>query len=122
MTALSGGGLSAILRERFDALAEIAGAAVSLKETRAILLGLFMDPSAPGMASLVETITQWAEFFVFTTVDTLASRAGATFTSCSRCRVTGTRRSEAPRPVLCRAGALDERPRALLFDLTNSFA
>ena len=123
LTALSGGRLAANLRERFDALAEIAGAAVSLEDTLATLLGLFKDPVAPGMASLVDMITQSAEFFVLTTVDTLASRTGDDIRLLLS--LSGDRNAAIEKlrdRYFAEQARLYERQRVLLFDLTNSFA
>ncbi len=123
LTALSNGRLSTSLRQRFDALAEMAGAVVSLEDTLAALLGLFRDPSAPGMASLVNMITQSAEFFILTTVDTLASRSGddiRLLLSLSGDRNTAIEKLRDR--YFAEQARLDDRQRALLFDLTNSFA
>ena len=123
LTALSGGRLSANLRGRFDALAEIAGAAVALEDTLATLLGLFADPSAPGMAGIVDMMTQSADFFLLTTVDTLASRTGDDIDLLLS--LSGDRNAAIEKlrdRYFAEQTRLDEKQRALLFDLTNSFA
>jgi hypothetical protein len=123
LTGLASGRLAVNLRERFDAIEEMAGAVVSLEDTLATLLGLFRDPSASGMTSLVDMITQSADFFILTTVDTLESREGDDIRLLLS--LSGDR-NEAIEKLRDRYFAeqahLDDRQRALLFDLTNSFA
>jgi hypothetical protein len=123
LTGLASGRLSAVLRERFDAIGELAGAVASLEDTLATLLSLLADSSAAGMTSIVDMITQSTEFFILTTVDTLGSRTGDDIRLLLS--LSGDR-NEAIEKLRDRYFAeqahLDDRQRALLFDLTNGFA
>jgi len=123
LTRLASGRLSANLRERFDAIEEMAGAVASLEDTLATLLSLFKDPSASGMTNVVDMITQAAEFFILTTADTLESRTGDDIRLLLS--LSGDR-NEAMKELrdqyFAEQAHLDDRQRAVLFDLTNSFA
>jgi hypothetical protein len=75
------------------------------------------------MASLVDMITQSAEFFVLTTVDTLASRTGDDIRLLLS--LSGDRNAAIEKlrdRYFAEQARLEERQRVLLFDLTNSFA
>jgi hypothetical protein len=123
LTRLASGRLSANLRERFDAIEEMAGAVASLEDTLATLLSLFKDPSASGMTNVVDMITQAAEFFILTAADTLESRTGDDIRLLLS--LSGDR-NEAMKELrdqyFAEQAHLDDRQRAVLFDLTNSFA
>ena len=123
MTALASGRLSADLRARFDAIGEMAGAVASLEDTLAALLSLFTDPSASGLANAVDMITQSTEFFLGTTAETLATRTTDDIRLLMS--LSGDRNAAIEKvrdQFFAGQAQLDERQRALLFDLTSSFA
>lgn len=122
LARLSAGRLPEALRSRLDAVGEIVGALVSLDETLGGLLLVLGDPAARRLPRLFDPVAQSAEFLLLAGVDALASREEDDVRRLVA--LTGDRGAameQLRERVFAGSASLDERERALLFDLTNAF-
>ena len=122
LARLSAGRLPEVLRDRLDAVGEIAGALVSLDETLGGLLRVLGDPAARRLPRLFDPVAQSAEFLLLAGVDALASREVDDVRRLVA--LTGDRGAameQLRERIFAGSATLDERDRALLFDLTNAF-
>ena len=122
LARLSAGRLPEVLRDRLEAVGEMAGALVSLDETLGGFLRVLGDPAARRLSRLFDPIVQSAEFLLLAGVDALASREEDDVRRLVA--LTGDRGAvmeQLRERIFAGSAALDERDRALLFDLTNAF-